>query len=757
MADGREPGRVQHVQRGRVADGRGDGQPVQPAPAGLVRHLAEQRPADAAAAHRRGHHDRVDLAGAAVQHQPDEGDDAVSSWSATHMPDEVELGEVLLEAGARVAVGRRWRAVERAAVLDQFAPERAAGVVVGGPVRADRDAVQAAGRRQRFRHTLMLTPVSARATAYRDEKSDAEGVDLAYLRAHPEHLPDISDPSAHPGDAGGRRLDLPGQPAHPRRRHLGLRQDLRRPRGGRRRRRFFDTEAAGLRWLREAGATGGVGVPEVIAALPDLLALEWVDPGRRRRRGRALRARAGRDAPGRRRLLRRAVAGLHRVAAAGQHSRAPARGAEWFAERRLRPYLRTSADRGALSAADVALVERVLTDIEPVRAAAEPPARLHGDLWPGNLLWATDGRVCSSTRPPTAVTGRPTWPSSPSSAGPRTSTAILAAYQEVWPLADGWRERVPLHQLHLLLVHTALFGAAYRDSVVDRGPGGPARLIAGRLTGCGRVTVGGATVEACCRLQSTPLVDRFGRVATDLRVSLTDRCNLRCTYCMPEEGLAWLPKQTLLTDDEVVRLVRIAARAARRDRGPVHRRRAAAAARAGRGSWPSRRRCGPGPRLSLTTNGIGLTRLAAPLRRRRPRPGQRLAGHAAPGAVRGAGPPAPARRRARRAAGRGHDAGLRPVKINTVLMRGVNDDEAVDLLDFALAHGYELRFIEQMPLDAQHAWRREDMVTAEEILAQLRTVFTLHARPGGAGRGAGRDLAGRGPHDGRRRRRPGSA
>ena len=223
------------------------------------------------------------------------------------------------------------------------------------------------------------------------------------------------------------------------------------------------------------------------------------------------------------------------------------------------------------------------------------------------------------------------------------------------------------------------------------------------------------------------LVDRHGRVATDLRVSLTDRCNLRCTYCMPEEGLVWLPKQTLLTDDEVVRLVRVAA-----ERLGVTEVRFT-------GGEPLLRpglvrivaessQLRPRPRLSLTTNGIGLTRLAAALADAgldrvnvsldtlRPERFEALA----------------RRRRLEdvldglRAA---HDAGLRPVKLNAVLMRGVNDDEAVDLLDFALRHGYELRFIEQMPLDAQHAWRREDMVAGEEILSRLRDVFTLAPDP----------------------------
>ncbi|MFI7545967.1 GTP 3',8-cyclase MoaA [Actinoplanes sp. NPDC049599] len=213
------------------------------------------------------------------------------------------------------------------------------------------------------------------------------------------------------------------------------------------------------------------------------------------------------------------------------------------------------------------------------------------------------------------------------------------------------------------------------------------------------------------------LADRFGRVARDLRVSLTDRCNLRCTYCMPEEGLAWMPREQQLTDAEVGRLIRIAVEQlgvtqVRFTGGePVIRRGltgiiAAAAA------------LKPRPKLSITTNGIGLDRLAAPLRDAglnrvnvsldtlsparfqqltyRDRHADVLKGLA--GAAR---------------------AGLTPVKINTVLMRGVNDDEAPELLRFALDHGYELRFIEQMPLDAQHQWDRHQMVTAEAILASL--------------------------------------
>jgi len=219
------------------------------------------------------------------------------------------------------------------------------------------------------------------------------------------------------------------------------------------------------------------------------------------------------------------------------------------------------------------------------------------------------------------------------------------------------------------------------------------------------------------------LVDTFGRVATDLRVSLTDRCNLRCTYCMPAEGLDWLPAPELLTDDEIVRLVRIGVellgiREVRFTGGePLVRR--------GLLGIVSRvAELSPRPTLSLTTNGLGLERLAGPLRAAgldrvnvsmdtlRPESFLRLARRdRLPDVVRGI------------AAAAG--AGLAPVKVNAVLMRGVNDDEAADLLRWCLERGYELRFIEQMPLDAQHGWDRSTMVTAAEVLERLRGSFEL--------------------------------
>ncbi|WP_018787483.1 GTP 3',8-cyclase MoaA [Micromonospora sp. CNB394] len=223
------------------------------------------------------------------------------------------------------------------------------------------------------------------------------------------------------------------------------------------------------------------------------------------------------------------------------------------------------------------------------------------------------------------------------------------------------------------------------------------------------------------------LADRYGRVARDLRVSLTDKCNLRCTYCMPAEGLPWLAGPKLLTDDEIIRLVGVAV--SRLDITEVRFTGGEPLIRPGLpGIVAAVAALTPRPRISLTTNGIGLARMAPALRAagldrvnvsldtldrdrftaltRRDRLADVLAGLA--GAA---------------------EAGLTPVKINSVLMRGTNDDEAPALLRFALVHGYELRFIEQMPLDAQHGWDRSTMVTADEILASLHTAFALTPDP----------------------------
>jgi cyclic pyranopterin phosphate synthase len=219
------------------------------------------------------------------------------------------------------------------------------------------------------------------------------------------------------------------------------------------------------------------------------------------------------------------------------------------------------------------------------------------------------------------------------------------------------------------------------------------------------------------------LTDSYGRTATDLRVSLTDRCNLRCSYCMPAEGLDWLPKPELLTDAELVRLVGLAVTRL----GVTEVRFTGGEPLLRRGLPAIIERVAalePRPEISLTTNGIGLDRLAGPLQ---------MAGLDRINVSLDTVSPATFVQLARRdrladvLAGltAAADAGLAPVKVNAVLMRGLNDQEAPALLRFCLDHGYQLRFIEQMPLDAQHGWRRDDMVTADEILTMLSDEFSL--------------------------------
>lgn len=222
------------------------------------------------------------------------------------------------------------------------------------------------------------------------------------------------------------------------------------------------------------------------------------------------------------------------------------------------------------------------------------------------------------------------------------------------------------------------------------------------------------------------LVDTFGRVARDLRVSLTDHCNLRCTYCMPAEGLPWMAKPAMLTDDELLRViglfVDLGVRQVRLTGGEPLLRRGLPQLVAGIATLE------PRPVIAMTSNGVGLHRLAAPLAQagldrvnvsldtidrqafatltRRDRIEDVVAGLAAAA-----------------------EAGLLPVKVNAVAMRGVNDADVADLLTWCLERGYELRFIEQMPLDAQHQWQRDAMVTADEIRARLAERFELTPVP----------------------------
>lgn len=222
------------------------------------------------------------------------------------------------------------------------------------------------------------------------------------------------------------------------------------------------------------------------------------------------------------------------------------------------------------------------------------------------------------------------------------------------------------------------------------------------------------------------LVDQFGRVARDLRVSVTDRCNLRCTYCMPAEGLPWMPKAEMLTDEEMLRVIGVFVRdgvtQVRLTGGEPLLRRSIVQLVAGIAALE------PRPRIAMTTNGVGLARVAQGLAdagldrvnvsldtidaetftqlTRRDRLSDVEAGLKAAA-----------------------DAGLTPVKVNAVAMRGINDETVADVLDWCLDRGYELRFIEQMPLDAQHAWDRRDMITADEIRARLSERHTLTPLP----------------------------
>jgi GTP 3',8-cyclase len=229
------------------------------------------------------------------------------------------------------------------------------------------------------------------------------------------------------------------------------------------------------------------------------------------------------------------------------------------------------------------------------------------------------------------------------------------------------------------------------------------------------------------RPDDSRLIDRFGRIGTDLRVSLTDRCNLRCSYCMPAEGLDWLSDERLLTDDELIRLIGIAVQLlgvqqVRFTGGEPLLRKGLEKIVAATTSL--RTPSGGVPETAVTTNGLGLERRATGLRaaglRRinvsmdsldRPRFARITHRDRLQDVLAGL-----------RAAA---DAGLSPIKVNSVLIRGINDDEAVPLVRWALAQGYQPRFIEQMPLDPHGAWDRNNMVTAAEILSLLQAELVL--------------------------------
>jgi cyclic pyranopterin phosphate synthase len=225
-----------------------------------------------------------------------------------------------------------------------------------------------------------------------------------------------------------------------------------------------------------------------------------------------------------------------------------------------------------------------------------------------------------------------------------------------------------------------------------------------------------------------PLVDTFGRVGDDLRISVTDRCNFRCTYCMPAEGLAWLPRSEILSFEELTRalsvFVRLGVRSIKVTGGEP----------TVRADLPSLvrmfREAGPELDISITTNGVLLDRLAEPLAEagvdratvscdslmrhrfaemtRRDALDKVLAGLKAAEA-----------------------AGLTPIKINAVVIGGTNDDEIVEFARWSRETGYEVRFIEYMPLDAEHAWERAKVVPSRQILERIDAVYPMEGVPHG--------------------------
>lgn len=223
------------------------------------------------------------------------------------------------------------------------------------------------------------------------------------------------------------------------------------------------------------------------------------------------------------------------------------------------------------------------------------------------------------------------------------------------------------------------------------------------------------------------LVDSYGRVHRDLRVSVTDRCNLRCTYCMPPDFADWMPGDHLLSIDELMTVIEVAIsqgiESVRLTGGEPLVRPDIVEIVQRINELPSP------PRITLTTNALRLADLAQPLADAglervnisldtldperftkltfRDRFADVVAGIEAALA-----------------------AGLHPVKVNTVLMRGINDDEAIPMLRHAIANGWHLRFIEQMPLDAGGSWDRGEMVTAAEIHDLLEAEFRLTPKPG---------------------------
>jgi fructosamine-3-kinase len=224
----------------------------------------------------------------------------------------------------------------------------------------------------------------------------------------------------------------------------------------------YAAEAAGLRWLAEPGA---VRTPRVLALDERYLALEWIPAGagggpgvaaaRALGRGLALTHQAGAPCFG-------VAGGPGASARFGSLELSNEPTAEWpsfYAQRRLLPLARIARERGALAASGVAAVERVCERLHELAGPSEPPARLHGDLWSGNVMSDSQGRPWLID--PSAYGGHREVDLAMLALFGSPPRALFDAYEDVWPLADGWQERVELYQLLPLLVHAVLFGGSY--------------------------------------------------------------------------------------------------------------------------------------------------------------------------------------------------------------------------------------------------------------------------------------------------------
>lgn len=220
---------------------------------------------------------------------------------------------------------------------------------------------------------------------------------------------------------------------------------------------------------------------------------------------------------------------------------------------------------------------------------------------------------------------------------------------------------------------------------------------------------------------SAPLIDPFDRTVRDLRISVTDRCNFRCTYCMPTEGMEWLPRSELLTYEEIERVARVCV-----DRFGFESIRITGGEPTVRAHLPVLvgRLAALGVDLAMTTNGAsldhqaaalvqaGLNRINISLDSLRPDRFAAITGRDALDRVLSGIDAA-------------CQAGLDPVKVNCVIVRGVNDDEVLDFAAFGRDRGVEIRFIEWMPLDGGEQWSRDQVVPAGEIVLCIARTWPL--------------------------------